>query len=57
METRGLRGHKWTENGWVYDPTDLWVDYVSLPSGRTLEEAFPPTNHERFDIAIKVLEI
>ena len=56
MEKRGLRGHKWTENGWEYDPTDTVIDYVSLSSGRTLEQAFPPTNFERFDLAIKVLK-
>jgi len=55
METRGLRGHKWTENGWAYDPTDTVMDYVSLGSGRTLEEVFPPTDFERFDLAMEVL--
>lgn len=56
MEKRALRGFIWTENGWQYDPTDDVVDYVSLPSGRTLEEAFPPTDFERFDLAMDLLD-
>lgn len=51
-----LAGYIWTENGWAYDPTALVEDYIQLPVGVCLEDAFKPSMHQIFDAAIKILE-